>query len=224
MPTFCIDEVADHTLAFILALTRQVVSHCIHVRDGKWGLAVPLASFRTLRDTTVGVVGFGRIGRAVVERLKGFGSTIRVFDPQVSAADIAQTGASAISLADLLATADVVTLHCPSTPQTKKMIDSRALAVMKPGSILVNLARGDLVDTPALIEALQSGHLGAAALDVCDPEPIPSDSPLLTMQNVILAPHIASASVKAVRTLRETASRLVIRALKGEPLENVVNP
>ena len=108
------------------------------------------------------------------------------------------------SLADLLAGSDVVTLHCPSTAQTRKMINAYALALFRPGAILVNLSRGDLVDTDALVAALQSGRLGAAALDVCDPEPIPSGHPLLGLPNVIVSPHIASASTRAVRSLRET--------------------
>ena len=223
VPTFCIDEVADHTLAFILASTRQVVTHSNHVHAGNWGLAVPLAAFRTLRTLTVGIVGFGRIGREVASRLKGFGCKILVSDPVVAAADIVAAGAIPTTLDALLATSDVVTLHCPSVAATRKMIDATSLVGMKPGAILVNLARGDLVDTPALVEALRTGHLSAAALDVCDPEPIPAGHPLLAMPNVILAPHIASASVAAVRTLRESATRQVIAALRGDPLENVVN-
>ena len=114
-------------------------------------------------------------------------------------------------------------MHCPSTPQTKKLLNASSIAQMKPGSVVVNLARGDLIDTAALVAALQSGHLAGAALDVCDPEPIPADSPLRTLPNVIVASHIASASPKAVRTLRETAARIAAMALRGEPLPNVVN-
>jgi D-3-phosphoglycerate dehydrogenase len=223
VPDYCIDEVADHTLAFILATTRQVVPNCLRVRAGQWGLAVPLAEMRTLRDLTVGVVGFGRIGRAVVRRLLPFGGTIRVFDPNVAPQEIQQAGATAASLDELLPQSDIVTLHCPSTAQTRRMLGAERLAKMKRGSILVNLGRGDLVDTQALVAALRSGHLAAAALDVCDPEPIPPSHPLLEMPNVIVAAHIASASVRAVRSLRETAAGLVARRLRGEPLPSIVN-
>jgi D-3-phosphoglycerate dehydrogenase / 2-oxoglutarate reductase len=224
VPAYCIDEVADHTLAFILAALRQVVPNCLRVRGGQWGLAVPLAEMKTLRSLTVGVVGFGRIGREVVRRLVPFRTIIRVFDPAVNPAAVAEAGALAASaLDDLLPCCDVVTLHCPSTAHTRRMLDAERLAKMKHGSILINLARGDLVDTPALVRALQNGHLAAAALDVCDPEPIPPGHPLLGMPNVVLAAHVASTSAQAVQTLRETAAGLVAKRLRGEPLPSVVN-
>jgi D-3-phosphoglycerate dehydrogenase len=223
VPDYCIDEVADHTLAFILATTRQVIPNALHLRDGKWGLATALADMRTLRDQTVGIVGFGRIGRAVAARLVPFQSRRLVFDPAVNADTIRDAGCEDVSLDQLLAESDIVTLHCPSTPQTKTLLNADSLARLKQGAIVINLARGDLIDTAALIAALQSGHLSAAAIDVCDPEPIPADSPLRSMPNVITAAHIASASPKAVRTLRETAARIAVMALRGEPLPNVVN-
>ncbi|MEX2188501.1 MAG: C-terminal binding protein [Pirellulales bacterium] len=223
VPDYCIDEVADHTLAFILATTRQVVPHALHVRAGKWGLATSIEQFWTLRDKTVGIVGFGRIGREVAARLAPFKCRRLVVDPVVAADVIDTAGCESASLDDLLAESDIVTLHCPSTPRTRKMLDAAAIGRMKPGAVVVNLARGDLIDTAALVAALESGHLGGAALDVCDPEPIPLDSPLRTMPNVIAAPHVASVSVKAVRTLRETAARIAAMALRGEPLPNIVN-
>ena len=223
VPDYCVDEVADHTLAFILSITRQVVSNTLHVRDGKWGLATPLDQLRTLRDQTVGIVGFGRIGREVAARLAPFKSRRLVFDAFVPTRVVRNAGCEPVSLDDLLAQSDIVTLHCPSTPQTKKLLNATSIALMKPGSVVINLARGDLVDTAALVAALQSGHLAGAAIDVCDPEPIPLDSPLRSLSNVIAASHIASASPKSVRTLRETAARIAVMALRGEPLPNVVN-
>ncbi len=224
VPDYCIDEVADHTLAFLLALTRQVVLHCLALRGGQWGLASALAEFRTLRDLTVGVVGFGRIGREVVRRLVPFGCAIRVFDPVVPAGQIEKAGATPTgSLGELLPGCDVLTLHCPSTAQTRRMIGAAVLAKLNRGGILLNLARGDLVDTPALLAALQDGQVGAAALDVFDVEPLPVDHPLLKMSNVIVAPHIASVSPRAMRRLREGAAGAVACALRGEALPNVVN-
>lgn len=214
---------ADHTLAFILAATRQVVPHTLHLRAGRWGLATPLSSMQALRDVTVGVVGFGRIGCEVVKRLAAFKCALLVSDPQVPAVEIARCGARAVSLGELLRAADVVSLHCPSTPQTRKMMNRETFAQLKPGAIFVNLGRGDLVDTLALTVALESGHLRAAALDVFDPEPIPADHPVRRMPNVILAPHIASASPAAVQRLRETAAGLALQALRGGPLANIVN-
>jgi D-3-phosphoglycerate dehydrogenase len=223
VPDYCIDEVADHTLAFILAATRQVEANALHVRQGKWTLATPLDQMRTLRDLTVGIVGFGRIGREVAARLLAFKCRVVVHDPIIPAAQIESTGCVPVALAELLARSDVITLHCPSNAQTRGLINREALQRTKRGVILVNLARGDLIDPAALTDALTSGQVGAAALDVFAPEPIPADHPILKMGNVILAPHIASASVPAARKLRTTVAETVAKALRGEPLPNIVN-
>jgi D-3-phosphoglycerate dehydrogenase / 2-oxoglutarate reductase len=223
VPDYCIDEVADHTLAFILGLTRQVVTNCVDIRKGNWRLASPLSLMKTLRDLTVGVVGFGRIGREVVRRLVAFKCRVLVLDPVVPAADIQHMGGIPADLNRVLTESDLVTLHCPSTAQTRGMINRQTIAQMKQGALLVNVGRGNLVETAALIEALEQGRLAGAALDVCDPEPIPQDSPLRRMDNVVVAAHIASASEKAVRTLRESAANLVACSVRGEPLPNIVN-
>lgn len=223
VPAYCIDEVADHTLAMILALTRQIVANSNHIRAGNWGLAAPLASMHALRQLTVGIVALGRIGRAVAARLRAFGCPLLAFDPQVPAAEIERAGCVSVTLDKLLGEADVVTLHCPSTAATRKLIDGAALAKMKRGALLINVARGDVVDTAAMIEALRGGQLGGAGLDVCDPEPVPADSPLRTMGNVILSPHVASTSVPAMTALRTEVAQTVARALRGELLVNVVN-
>jgi D-3-phosphoglycerate dehydrogenase len=224
VPDYCINEVADHTLAFILALSRQVMANCLHLRCGHWGLAVPLADMKTLRDLTVGVIGFGRIGREVTYRLLAFLGMVRVFDPGVSPTEIASIGATvATSLDNLLQSCDVVSLHCPSTAQTRRMLNAERITKMKRGSILVNVARGDLVDTSTLVAALQSGQLAAAALDVCDSEPVPPGHPLTQMPNVIVSSHVASASNRAVRKLREMAAELVAKRFRGEALPSVVN-
>jgi D-3-phosphoglycerate dehydrogenase len=223
IPDYCVDEVAEHTLACILATTRQLRPNCDIILRGKWGLGVPLEHMRTLRDLTVGIIGFGRIGRAVAERLKAFRCRMLVVDPVASSSDVAAAGASLVPLDDLLTSSDVVTLHCPSTPQTRKLINADTLARMKPGAIFINLGRGDLADLDSVTQALSSGHLSAAALDVFDPEPLPAGHPLRELSNVILSSHIASASPTAVRTLRETAARLAVMALRGEPLPTVVN-
>ena len=223
VPDYCVDEVADHTLAFILATTRQVVSNCVLLREGKWGLATSLDQMKAMRDLTVGVVGFGRIGREVAARLRAFKCKVLVHDPVVAAAEIEQSGSVPVTLMELLSTSDVITLHCPSMPQTRGMINRESLASTKKGVIMVNLSRGDLIDSAALTEALQSGHVAAAALDVFAPEPIPADHPILKMSQVIASAHIASCSVPAVRKLRETAANLAVMALRGEPLPSVVN-
>ncbi len=223
IPDYCIDEVADHTLAFILSATRQVVPNTLHIRTGQWGMATSLDQLRTLRDQVVGIVGFGRIGREVAARLGPFKSRRLVLDAFVPADAVRAAGCEPVTLEQLLEQSDIVTLHCPSTPQTKKLLNAESLARMKRGAIIINLARGDLIDTPSLVAALQSGQISAVALDVCDPEPIPADSPLRSLPNVIAASHIASASPKSVRTLRETAAKIAAMALRGEPLPNIVN-
>ncbi|MEO7299336.1 MAG: C-terminal binding protein [Verrucomicrobiota bacterium] len=224
VPDYCVDEVADHALAFILATTRQVVPNTFHLRAGQWGLATPLTGMQALRDLTVGVVGFGRIGREVVRRLVAFKCRVMVFDPVVSASEKTNAGVEvAKSLDDLLAQSDIVTPHCPSTPQTRRMFNAETFAKMKPGAIFINVSRGDLADSAALVAALESGKLGGAALDVFDPEPIPADNAIRKMPNVILASHIASVSPPAVRKLRESAAQLALKAVRGEPLPNVVN-
>ncbi|MEI6760443.1 MAG: C-terminal binding protein [Betaproteobacteria bacterium] len=223
IPDYCIDEVADHTLSFILAMTRQVVTHTADLRAGHWRLAVPVSGMKVLRDQTVGLVGFGRIGREVAARLLAFKCRVLVCDPMVPEAEIQRLGALSVPLTQLLAESDIVSLHCPSTPATRHIIGPAALAAMKPSALLVNVARGDLVDTHALLDALQSGHLGAAALDVFDPEPLPLEHALRTLPNVVIAPHIASVSVTAVQALRQGAIGRAVAAVRGQLPDNVVN-
>jgi D-3-phosphoglycerate dehydrogenase len=224
VPDYCVDEVADHTLAFILAMTRQVVPNTLLLHSGRWGIATPLETMDALANRTVGVIGFGRIGRAVVRRLRAFNARVLVYDPVVPAEEIAAHGAQAAASFDaLLPECDIVTPHCPSNSHTKKLFNAAAFGRMKPGAIFINVGRGDLADSTALVSALQSGRLGGAALDVFDPEPIPTDNPLLEMKNVILSAHIASASPRAARILRETAAGIVMKAIRGESLPNIVN-
>jgi D-3-phosphoglycerate dehydrogenase len=223
IPDYCIDEVADQTLAFVLALTRQVMPNHELVRSGRWGLAVREDQMKTLKEMTTGVVGFGRIGRAVVKRLAAFDGHIVVADPFVSPDAVRAAGAEAVSLDELFAQSDLVSLHCLLNAQTRHLINERSLAKMKRGVILINVGRGGLVDTAALESALQSGQIAAAGLDVFEQEPLPVDSPLRKMENVVVASHIASVSTRAMKTARETSALLVLKALRGEKLENVVN-
>ena len=223
VPDYCIDEVADHTLAFILATTRQIVTHAFHLRAGQWGLARPLSDFAALRDLTVGVIGFGRIGREVVRRLTAFKCRVEVFDPIVAGSVIEAAGARPATFEAILPQADVLTLHCPSMAQTRRMMNAQTFAKLKRGAILINASRGDLVDSDALLAVLQSGHLAAAGLDVFDPEPIPAQHPIRTLPNVILAPHLASCSVPAVTKLRQSVAEFALAAARGGNLSTIVN-
>jgi D-3-phosphoglycerate dehydrogenase len=223
VPDYCLNEVADHTLALILGTTRQIVPHTLRLRAGQWGMATPLPALKALRDLTVGVIGFGRIGREVVQRLIPFKCAVLVCDPIVAPAEIERAGARAASFETIIQTADVLTLHCPSTPETRKIVNRNTVDKLKPGAILINAGRGDLVDESALVEALKTGHLAAAALDVFEREPVAAGNPLLKMPNVILSPHIAAISPASVQTLREAAANLAVKALRNEPLPNIVN-
>lgn len=223
VPDYCLNEVADHTLALILATTRRVVVHCEGVRNGRWALAVPLTSMKALCDLTIGVMGFGRIGREVVRRLQGFKCRVLVHDPAVPEGQIRKDGCVPTSAEELFRESHLVTLHLPATAQTRHMINRETIARMKPGAILVNVSRGSVVDSAALVDALLQGQFSAAALDVFDQEPMPATSPLLRMENVIVSPHIASTSENASRMLHENAAGIVAKAIRGEPLPNVVN-
>ena len=223
IPDYCIDEVADHTLALILAATRQVVPCDSVIKSGQWKLPVPLTALHALKYMTVGLVAFGRIAREVAARLKPFKCRILVFDPMVSATAVTEAGCVPATLDELLAQSDLVSLHCPSTEKTKYMINATTIAKMKKGAILVNASRGTLVETPAMVAALQSGQLSAAAMDVTDPEPPGADHPLLKLPNVVITPHDASASPQAVRKLRADAAGIAAMALRGEKLPSIVN-
>jgi D-3-phosphoglycerate dehydrogenase len=223
VPDYCIDEVADHTLALILAATRQVVANSLTVTKANWGLGVPLELMHCLRSLTVGVVGFGRIGREVAARLQPFRCKITVYDPGVSAELIEAAGCQAADLGELISTSDVITLHCPADKSTNHLINAEAIFKMKNGVILVNVARGSVVCGEGLVAGLQTGKIGFAALDVWESEPIERNDPLLLFDNVILHSHIASASKESAVRLRTEAAAIVAMAAEGKPLRNVVN-
>ena len=223
IPTYCIDEVADHTLSFILSMTRQLLANAKYVQNGKWGLGTDLSKMRGLYDSTVGIVGLGRIGQAVAKRLQGFGCRLVAYDPVVDSTQAASISCQLVDLDYLLSNSDIITLHCPSLPTTKNIINHSTLLKMKKGSLLINAGRGDLICADALTEALITGHLAGAAIDVFSTEPVPNDSPLLDMDNVLITSHIASASPQSAKTLRETAAQIVVISSKGESLPNIVN-
>jgi D-3-phosphoglycerate dehydrogenase len=223
VPDYCVDEVADHTLALILAATRQVVANARYVAEGNWGLDAPLATMRCLKTMTVGVVGYGRIGKEVAARLQPFKCRVFVFDPAVCETDVRSAGCEPTDLETLLTSSDLITLHCPSNQATFHLIDSETIAKIKDGVILVNVARGTVVRTDDLVEALRLEKISFAALDVLETEPPPGDHPLRTMKNVVIHSHIASASPAAVNRLRHEAASIVVKAARGQSLPNVVN-
>jgi D-3-phosphoglycerate dehydrogenase len=223
VPDYCTNEVADHTLAMILEMTRRIWQNSARVQSGSWSLAVPIEQMRALKDMTVGIVAFGRIGREVALRLKPFKCRLIVHDPRVPAATIKKEGCTPVSLDELLAQSDLVTLHCPSTEETRQMINAASLAKMKPGALFVNVSRGTLVKTDDLVAALRSGAIAAAAMDVTDPEPLPAGHPLLSMSNVLVNPHCASGSPASGTKLRTDVANTVAAVVKGKKPPNVVN-
>ena len=186
---------AEHAVLLMLALLRQLPRHHAATARGEWLAMAHAMQLRELRGKVVGLVGFGQIARQVARRVHGFDATVRYTKPQPAApADEQPSGARYRTLDDLLGESDIVSLHAPLGPQTRGMIDARALARMRPGSWLVNTARGALVDEAALHDALVGGHLAGAGLDVFAHEPIDRDSPLLGLPNVVLTPHIAGST------------------------------
>jgi D-3-phosphoglycerate dehydrogenase / 2-oxoglutarate reductase len=223
VPDYCVDEVSDHALAVILALARQVVAADRAVKGGQWDV-VAHKGIRRLRGQTLGLLGFGKIARALAVKAQALGMQVLAVDPFVDAETMTRQGVRAVDLDTLLAEADAVSVHVPLSPKTRGIIGERELARMKPTAILVNTARGGLVDEQALAATLQAGRLAGAALDVLVQEPPAPDHPLRQLPNLILTPHLAFYSREAVVELQTKAAEEVARALRGEPPRSPVIP
>lgn len=222
VPDYCTDEVADHTVLLLLAAERRLTT----VRDlgvESWSVASRLPPVHRLRDRVLGIVGFGRIGRQVALRAAPFGYQIVASDPVVHDTVFEEHGVKRVELDELLRTADAVTLHCPLSSATDKLIDADRLNVMKPGAVLVNTSRGGLVDLDAVNAAVDAGALSSVALDVLDGEPdAPLGHPLLQRENVLVTPHVAWYSLEARRALAIMSAEEILRSLRGEPLRNAL--
>ncbi|MEX0763041.1 MAG: C-terminal binding protein [Dehalococcoidia bacterium] len=223
VPDYCIDEVADHALGMILALNRRLVPHSRAVSEGGWESVQLNQPMHRTRGATLGTIGYGRIGRAVAEKAAAFGMHILTYDPMLEPGT--QAGiAQAVTLDQVLAESDFISVHVPLTPETHGMIGHDQLSRMKQGSFIVNCARGGLIDEHALADALASGHLAGAGLDVVDPTPPSPDHPLLKQENVIITPHTAFFSQASTLELEKRTAREVARVLNGERPENLINP
>jgi D-3-phosphoglycerate dehydrogenase len=221
VPDYCTPEVADHAMGFLLCLGRNIARLHRSVREGLWEFEAAGKPDR-ISDQSLGIIGLGRIGSAVARRAGAFGLEVRACDPYVDETYMGELGVRKTGLAEVLA-CDYVSLHCLLTDETRHIIDGDALAVMKPGSFLINTARGACVDTDALTAALESRRLAGAALDVLDPEPLSADHPLLAMPNVVVTPHAAFLSNASLLEAREKTCLEVVRALRGETPRNVCN-
>ena len=210
VPDYCVEEVSDHAVGFALAWTRGLVSFDRVVRAGQWNPAQ--ARLRRLANLTVGIVGFGHIGRASARKFAAFGCRVLAATAQTPAH---ASGVESVPLDALLASSDIVVLHVPLTEKTRGLIDRQRIAAMKTGALLINVSRGGVVDTQALTEALQSGQLGGAALDVLDTEPqVPAT--LLAQQDAMFTPHIAFSSDASLVELRQRAAEEAVRMLSGQ--------
>jgi glyoxylate reductase len=224
-PDVLTETTADFAFALLLASARRVVDSANAVRQGEWRVWEPMGYLGLdIAGGTIGIVGLGRIGTAMARRARGFGMRVlysgRAAKPNIEA----QLGAKFVSLAELLHESDFVSLHVPLTKETRHLIGAHELSQMKSTAILINSARGPLIDTEALADAVEAGRLWGAALDVTDPEPIPAAHRLVTMTNVLITPHIASATQETRGKMAELAARNLLAVLNGQEPPRCLNP
>jgi D-3-phosphoglycerate dehydrogenase len=226
VPDYCADEVADHTMLLLLAATRR-----LDALEGDWRRARRWLVYETLPPVhrpagrTLGVVGMGRIGARVASRAGAFGWQVVGCDPVLSPEQIREAGVAPVSLDELFAQSDAITLHCPLNADTHHLVDAARLASTRPGVVIVNTSRGGLIDLDALDAALESGHVAAAGLDVLEDEPAPDlDRPLLKRPNVLVTSHVAWYSIEARRDLALLCADEALRVLDGDRPRNAVNP
>ena len=222
VPDYGTDEVATHAMALLLNALRYVDAVAADVRAGRWQPKPPYPIQRS-SGRTLGIVGFGRIGRSVARKAAGFGWRLLAWDPYLDDEEMRSRGVDPVDFETLLAQSDLVTLHLPRTEETQGMIDAGVLAKMKPTAFLVNTARGPIVDSAALHQAVESGQIAGAALDVVDAEPPPPDHPLHRSNRILVTAHVAWYSEQAFDDLRVKAVQEVGRVLQGELPINLLN-
>ncbi len=213
------EAVADHAMAMILALQRRLAENDAAIREGRWDRAGSLTP-GDLYGATIGLIGSGVIGNAVIRRLRGFGSTICVYDPFLAQAP---DGTELVDLRELLDRSDVITVHAPLTDGTKGLLGADEFAAMKPGSFIVNVSRGGIVDEIALAASIRAGHLGGAGLDTFASEPV-GNSPLCELPTVIMSPHIAGLSHRSIAAMTEQATQAVLDVVQGRLPAHPKNP
>ena len=224
VPDYCVEEVSDHVMAMILAWNRRIVLLDSSTKNKGWGSEGLGMRIMRLRGKKVGIVGFGRIGRSVCKKALAFGFEVLASDPLVSGNSIQQEGAQKVELQELLEDSDFVTLHSPLIPETQNMIGANELDKMKRSAFLINCARGPLIDEDALYQALTTGQIAGAGLDVLIDINPPIDHRLIQLDNVIITPHTAFFSQEAVLELEERAAGEVVNVLDGHMPNNLVNP
>lgn len=223
-PDALTDAVSDHAIGLLFAVLRQIAVQDRLVRAGVWDRTRAWPRW-SLRGRTLGLVGFGRIAQFMLRKLSGFELTALACDPVMSADAVAKAGARPATLDEVLTQADVVSLHCPLTPQTRHLIDERTLRRMKPTAIVLNTARGPVIDESALARALTEGRIAGAGLDVFEQEPLGADCPLLRLDNVVLTPHVAAYSDEYLeRCWRLSVETVIALSEKRWPRSNVNRP
>jgi len=224
-PGVLTETTADFAFALLMAAARRISEAERYVRAGRWKTWGPtLLMGLDVHGATLGIIGLGRIGRAMAWRARGFAMRVIYYDPSTDPGVAQQMGAESRSFEEVLAEADFLSLHVPLTPQTYHLIDARALRLMKPTAVLINTSRGPVVDQRALYEALASHRIAYAALDVTDPEPIAPDDPLLALDNCLIVPHIGSSSVHTRTRMAVMAAENLLAGLRGERMPHCANP
>jgi glyoxylate reductase len=225
-PGVLTETTADLAWALLMAAARRIAEGDRYVRDGRWKTWGPMLLMGPdVHGATIGIVGFGRIGQAVARRAQGFGMRVLYHDlAQASPQIEAELGATFMPLEELLPKADFVSLHVNLSPQTQQLFNAERLRWMKPSAVLVNTSRGPVIDTEALVTALRDGVIAAAALDVTDPEPLPASHPLVGLENCLVVPHIASASLATRGKMASMAAANLLAGVRGERLPTPVNP
>ena len=223
VPVYCVDEVTTHAFALLLACVRHVVPTQRKMETGGWDVHRNEPIYR-MEGKTIGLVGLGNIGRAMARKLSGWGMRILAVDPFVDAKRAHAQGAELVDFQRLCRESDYISLHVPLLPETRHLINAEALALMKRGVVLVNTARGPVVDTNALLKAIQSGHVASAGLDVFEEEPLPSDSPFCSHSRIVVSDHVAWYSEESQIQLQKSAAREAVRVCTGGLPESMANP
>lgn len=214
-PDYCLDEVSDHAFALLIALARKITESDSAVQSGRWEMKA-LAPMRRLRGRTLGLAGFGRIPQALAPKAQAFGLDVITADPYVPQAVLDAAGVARVEFGELLERSDFISVHAPLTPETRHLFNADAFRRMKREALIVNTARGPLIDEAALAAALDAGEIAGAGLDVVENEPLAADSPLLGRSNVIITPHSAFYSEDALLDLQTKVAEDVVRVLSGE--------
>jgi D-3-phosphoglycerate dehydrogenase len=225
VPDFCSEEVAEHALGLIFAVTRKIALADRKSRRGEWvpGMDALLRPMRRLSGQTLGLIGLGKIGRSLARKARGLGLAVIAYDPHINAEMAQAAGVPLMSLEEMLPQTDILSLHVPVTTETQGMVNARTLALLKPQAILINTARGGVVDEAALVAALASGRLAGAGLDVLQNEPLRPPHPLADFENVVFTCHYASLSEDSYASMRHQVSDQVVQILRREMPLHLVN-